>query len=215
MISEAQIACSRCNEAHSVTVRDSINVSENPELKQKVLDGSAFLWECPHCGTLNLLKHQTLYHDPAERLMVWLTFGSSALEERVQASYGQIEEMKDYTLRFVDDIGTLIEKVKIFDAGLDDVVMEMTKYVTRMELCEKEKDRASEILATPFKFLNLDGADNEITLAYPSGGQMQMLAVGLNVYEDCRNIINRNPAIRDGIQGFAKVDAGWIAGYFR
>lgn len=215
MISETRAACSRCGELHTITVRNSINVSENPELKQQVLDGSAFIWECPHCGTLNLIRSQVLYHDPAERLMVWMTGGSEELKSKVQASYGQMEELKDYSLRFVDDTGSLIEKVKIFDAGLDDAVMEMTKYVTKMEMCEKGGTDADTILATPFKFLNLNGADNEITLAYPSEGQMQMLAVGLNVYEDCRNIIARNPAVKDSIKGFATIDAEWVRRFFR
>lgn len=215
MISETKFPCTRCGVEHTVSVRNSINVAETPELKQSVLDGSAFVWECPHCGTLNLIRSQVLYHDPAERLMVWMTAGSEELKEKVRASYGQLEELKDYSLRFVDDTGSLIEKVKIFDAGLDDAVMEMTKYVTRMELCEKGGADADGIMATQFKFLNLNGADNEITLAYPFHGQMQMLAVGLNVYEDCRGIISRHPAIKDSIKGFVSIDADWVQQFFR
>jgi hypothetical protein len=196
-------------------VHDSVNVREEPSLKAQVLDGSAFVWECPHCGAKNLVRSQTLYHDPDEKLMVWLTYGSEELEARVGAAYAGLPEMKDYTLRFVDDAGSLIEKVKIFDAGLDDVVMEMTKYVTRMELCGSLKDRADEISKAPFKFLRLDGADGEITLAYPMDGQMQMAAVGFNVYEDCRGILKRNPAMAEAATGFAKVDAAFVTRYFR
>lgn len=207
--------CSRCTSEHSVDVLNSMNVSEHPELKGKVLDGSAFVWECPHCGTMNLIQYQTLYHDPSEKLMIWLTRGSEELENRVRSAYSKLEGLEDYTMRFVDDAGSLIEKIKIFDAGLDDLAMEMTKYVTKLELCERQKDRAPEIMSSPFKFFKISGPDNEITLAYPFDGKMQMVAIGFNVYEDCRGIIGRNPQATESVIGFTRIDGGWLAEYFR
>ena len=215
MTSQTEVTCSRCGSRQAITVHDSINVREEPSLKAQVLDGSAFVWECPHCGSKNLTRRQTLYHDPGEKLMIWLTFGSEELEERVRAAYGGMEELQGYTARFVDDAGSLIEKVKIFDAGLDDVVMEMTKYVVRMELCGSMRERADDIATAPFKFLRLDGADGELTLAYPLDGRMQMAAAGFNVYEDCRGILKRNPAMAEAAAGFAKVDAAFVSRYFR
>lgn len=215
MISEIKYTCTGCGEQYSVTVYDSINAAETPELKAAVLDGSAFVRQCPHCGAPNLLRYRTLYHDPAEKIMIWLTCGSKELEEQVRGVYGRIEELAGYTTRVVDDAGSLIEKIKIFDAGLDDVVIEMTKYVTKLELCEKDQSGAESILSAPFKFFSLDGADNQITLAYPANGRMQMVEVGFNVYEDCRGIVKRNPAISEAATAFAKVDNDWIARYFK
>ena len=215
MTSRAEVSCTHCGARNSVTTYDIINVNENPGLKSRVLDGSLFGWECPHCGARNLLRCQTLYHDPAERLMVWLTGGSEELESKARKAYGGLEEMKGYTARFVDDPGSLIEKVKIFDAGLDDVVMEMAKYVSRIEVAESRKDRAADILNAAFRFLKLDGADNEMTFAYPLDGQMQMVAVGFNVYEDCRGILKRNPEMAAAATGFARVDAAFVERFLR
>lgn len=215
MTTETSSICRHCGERNSVSVYGGINVGEHPELKAAVLDGSAFLWTCPCCGTQNLLLYQTLYHDPAGKIMVWLTRGSEELEEQVRSTYSKLEGLDDYILRFVDDAGSLIEKIKIFDAGLDDRVVEMTKYVTKMELCESMKERSEDIQAAGFKFLGMSGPDNEITLAYPLDGQMHMAAVGFNVYEDCRGIIKRNPEISAEENGFSKIDSGWVAGYFR
>ena len=207
--------CSRCGESTDVPVYSSMNVEEMPELKAKVLDGSAFVWQCPHCGTLNLIQYQTLYHDPSEKMMVWLTRGSEELEEQVRAAYSKLEGLDEYTMRFVDDAGSLIEKIKIFDAGLDDLAMEMTKYVTKLEICESRKERAEDIMAAPFKFLKMSGPDNEITLAYPLDGKMEMVAIGFNVYEDCRGIIKRNTSIKETAAGFQKIDSAWVNRYFK
>ncbi|MDD6254331.1 MAG: CpXC domain-containing protein [Candidatus Cryptobacteroides sp.] len=218
-----QVKCSSCGRENKITTYQSINVKDNPELKGNVKDGSLFVWQCPNCGQMNLAVYQTLYHDPEERLMIWLLPDGgmpdaelSAVEKHLEAIAGQMgsEEggLEGYVLRRVSDVGSLIEKVNIHDAGLDDAVMEMCKYITKMELAEKEsnKDRAKAIADAPFKFYKMDGADNDITFSYPFDGQMQGVQIGFNVYEDCRGILQRNPSARPGA-GFTKVDAEWLA----
>lgn len=222
--SEAQFACRGCGNVHKVAVYGRINVSEQPELKGRVRDGSLFVWECPHCGTHNLAKYQVLYHDPAERVMLWLLPAGALPESRIsdveQALSQQIGSgdsgLEGYVLRRVDDVGSLIEKVGIFDCGLDDIVVEMCKYVTRMELAEKMKDaaQAAELADAVFRFCRMDGADNEIMLSFPLGGQMHGVNIGFNVYEDCRGILQRNPAVKPA-PGFARIDSDWLGRFFR
>lgn len=211
--SNITVSCSKCSARTTVRAYRSINVAQTPELKAKVKDGSLFIWECPHCGCRNLLRQETLYHDPEQKLMVWVTCGNALLEEKVQSSYGEVEELKDYTLRFVDDTGSLVEKVNIFDAGLDDMALELCKRVTKMELCEQlDEERAAAVLEAPFKFLRTDGADGEITFSYPLDGAMQVVAIGFNVYEDAAAILSRHPQVKDGAPGFLRVDQNWLAG---
>ena len=125
----APASCSRCGGKHSVETYPSINVALNPDLKTRVQDGSLFVWECPYCGARNLLKYQTLYHDPAEKLMVWLLPGDAEPPAQVADA---VKELDGYTLRLVREVGDLVEKVKIHACGLDDVLVEMCKYVTRL-----------------------------------------------------------------------------------
>ena len=47
IISQALAPCSKCGQQQTVTVYRSINIAENPELKDKVRDGSLFLWNAP------------------------------------------------------------------------------------------------------------------------------------------------------------------------
>lgn len=210
--SSVPVICRHCGGTHDIHIYSSINVSEAPELREKVMDGSIFSWECPSCAKTNYMRYQTLYHDPDQKVMVWLTQGDLELEAKA-AAIAQMEEMKAYTLRFVDEPGEFIEKTKIFSAGLDDVVMEMCKYVTKMELGEKEPAKAEALMNAAFKFLKMEGADNEITLAYPMDGQMQMVVIGFNVYEDCRGIVQRNPHMREAATGFCHIDASWLSKY--
>ena len=121
-----------------------------------------------------------------------------------------MKELEGYTFRLVREVGELVEKVNIHDAGLDDTVMEMVKWVTRRELAGKNP----EALDAALKFLRLEGADNELVLAFPLNGQMQVVNIGFNVYEDARGILARNPSVRPA-EGFARVDKDWIEQYFR
>lgn len=188
---QAHPICSNCGRQHELDVLSAVNIAETPSLKDRVVSGDLFKWTCPQCGTVNLIKYPFLYHDPTESLLIVLT--------DAQVNADSLPE--GYTGRLVRSVGELVEKVKIFDAGLDDIVVELCKYVTLRELGRQ----------VPLKFFRLDGADGEMTFTYPQDGEMQMLAVGLNVYEDCSGILQRNPVLRGKAAGLVAVDATWLA----
>ena len=210
---QALAPCSKCGQQNTVTIYRSINISENPELKAKVKDGSLFLWECPHCKQVNLAKYETLYHDPAAKLMVWLIPSGEISETQMQAITMHTKAMGGYTLRRVNDMGSLMEKVLIAEAGLDDVVLEMCKYVTKLEMIQKSvsAEQKDEFMASTFHFYKSEGEEGEriLTFMYGMDGQMLGVNIGWNVYQDCEAILERNPQIKPA-DGFAKIDADWL-----
>lgn len=201
---QIETKCSKCNQTHSIDYYGNINVAESPELKTGVLDGSLFTWECPHCGQSNLVRYPLVYHDPVSYLMLWMSPDEQDIE-RIKPIIDSSSELASYELRIVDGPGELIEKVKLNDAGLDDLAMEICKYVTCNEL---GKD-------VQLRFLRFEGSDNEMILTYPNGSEMELLAVGFNVYEDCAAIIGRNPSLRDATRGLVKVDRDLVSDLFR
>lgn len=111
-------------------------------------------------------------------------------------------------------MGDLMEKVLVFDAGLDDMAIEMCKYVTKMEIASKSGDNeaAAKLMSAPFHFYKADIKNNDgiLTFIYPYDGKMVSADVGYNVYEDCQGIISRNPHIK-AVEGFEKIDAEWLS----
>ena len=216
MESKLKVTCPSCGHAHETTTYPGINVGESPELKARVKDGSLFIWECPHCGARNLARYQTIYHDPDQRLMIWLLPEGSLPEEQRKLLESRLSGISDtldgYVLRRVGDVGSLIEKVNIFDAGLDDMVIEMSKYVTKMELAQKAEGK--DIMDVPFKFFRMEGPDNDISFSYPKDGAMHGAQIGFNVYEDCAGILRRNPSIKPS-GAFPVVDQDLIGRFFR
>ena len=115
IVKEMMAPCSKCGENQKIQVYRSINVAENPELKEKVKNGELFLWECPHCGQLNLARYDTLYHDPDMKLMIWLIPEGEVSEAQMNSISLHAKAMGGYILRRVNDMGSLMEKVLIRD----------------------------------------------------------------------------------------------------
>lgn len=182
--------CSKCSKAFEAGETHSIDTSRNPELKAAVMDGSLFVHKCPYCGKDNLTPEPVLYHDPDRKILIAYT--NAPLSS---------DGLEGYTCRRVASVGDLIEKVKIFESELDDIAVELAKFITCQEM---KKD-------VPLKFLKMDGADGEITLTYPEGGNMEMIVIGYNVYSDCEGIVSRNPQLQSMADGLTKVDRDWIA----
>lgn len=192
---QINMQCRSCSKEYSVPFNGIINVGSDPDLRARVASGEFFLHECPYCGAKNLIPAQNcLYHDALNKVMIVFSPLSLKMEDVPQ----------DYTCRLVGSIGELIEKVKIFSASLDDVVIEMCKYVLRGEL---KKD-------VELKFVGISGADSEMTFTYPQNSQMEMIAVGFNVYEDCAGIVRRNPELHEAARGCVTVDKDWLKKFF-
>ncbi|MBO4446839.1 MAG: CpXC domain-containing protein [Bacteroidales bacterium] len=195
--------CAACGAPITKEIPGLINVRGEPERKELVMSGELFIASCPACGKRQLVSAPFLYHDPDERLMLWLS-ADDASRERAALLFASTPELEDYTCRLVNSVGDLLEKIKIFDAGLSDIAVELCKLVTSEEAGEE----------LPLKFMRIDDSSAEIHFACPKNGQMEVMAVGLNVYEDCRGILARNPQMTENAKGPVCIDQAWLSQYF-
>ena len=191
-VSSVTFRCSGCGCTYEAPVYSFIDAVGDPSLLDRVLTGELFVRECPSCGRRELIASPVVYRDT---LCLVCLSGRDIAAEGLEGVNG----------RLVSDVGSLIEKVKIFHAGLDDAALEFCKFVTRSELGRDVR----------LKFLRTEGADNEIIFTYPDEGRMEMLAVGFNVYEDCCGIIGRNPAVGASLTGLVRVDEQWVEQFIR
>lgn len=133
------ITCQRCGKDSDFTVWDSINTALDPDMKEKVRTGEAFLWQCPSCGERHLVEYATLYHQMEDHVMIWLTPGesASAIEQFETVRRGgdpAVTADADYSFRVVTTLPGLREKLLLLDAGLDDRVVELMKPFAIMAL---------------------------------------------------------------------------------
>ena len=140
-----EAACPDCGAVRRVTVWDSINLSKNPKMKERVLSRSAFRYRCPACGRESLLDYGFLYHDPRARLMIYYVCSDEDEKEAHDIFAGESDLMvlkaelrRTYTCRIVRTQEDLIEKIRLFDAGRDDRVIEVYKAFAMLEILEGE-----------------------------------------------------------------------------
>ncbi len=126
---EQTLPCPRCNTPSPFTIWESVNVTLDPELKEQLLSRELFRFTCPACQETSELVYPLLYHDQQRKLMVWLLLPDE--NDEISLDQASLEAAKTalqgYTLRLVATANALIEKILIFDAGLDDRVIELMK----------------------------------------------------------------------------------------
>ena len=125
-----KVTCPSCHHEGDFEVWDSINTVLDPEMKEKVLNQSIFLYTCPNCGETFRLNYPTLYHQMEDLVMIYLV-PESEVEKTYEMFYGENAladfRTEKYLTRIVTSANQLIEKIQIFDAGKDDRVMELVK----------------------------------------------------------------------------------------
>ena len=64
------ITCPVCTNRQTCVVWQSINVTLDPELKQRLLDRSLFAFRCDQCGHTAGIEQELMYHDMERKLMI-------------------------------------------------------------------------------------------------------------------------------------------------
>ncbi|MDD6468238.1 MAG: CpXC domain-containing protein [Erysipelotrichaceae bacterium] len=152
------IVCNQCQKNFDITVWDSINVSLDPSLKEKILNNNLFVFECPHCGKQFYLSYDFLYHDMDAEYMIQYTCkeNDKKVKEELLKSIEQLNDLKiqqniqtignGYRYRLVNTFHRLIDKINIIDRNYDDRIMEIYKYILLMQVYDKDPDNLVDIL---------------------------------------------------------------------
>ena len=126
-----EIVCAKCGAKQKLQAWPSATVLQNPELRKKVLDETLFNWSCEKCGYQALVVYPFLYHDTQRRLMIALNPDPVVKKLEVPPT---VDGLKKRVVRLPAE---LKEKILIFEAGLDDAAMELTKLLLTAPLCKK------------------------------------------------------------------------------
>lgn len=122
-----EITCPNCGKKHSFRVWDSINTMENPELKETVRNNETFTFRCENCGASALLNYNFIYHAPEEKLFMVCNADGSDYTVMKETLTDRSNAFKEYTKRIVLSYNDFKEKLLIFDAGLNDKIVEIMK----------------------------------------------------------------------------------------
>ena len=66
------VTCPHCGAIGEYSAYQSVNVTLNPELRDKMDDLSLFTWVCPNCGKKYICSYPFLYHDMERGILQYL-----------------------------------------------------------------------------------------------------------------------------------------------
>jgi predicted RNA-binding Zn-ribbon protein involved in translation (DUF1610 family) len=146
-VAEKRFECPNCAAPGVVQIDSIVRLSENPQTRDRVLCGVYFEWICPQCGGQFLIDDVFLYYDDIRQFMIYYVPGykeaSLPVPTLIRAKDGFDSEHSTLrvTARFLD----LAEKIRIFEAGLDDRLVEAVKMYCSINIA-KTGDAADDIL---------------------------------------------------------------------
>lgn len=166
------VKCPKCGQMSEVTVWNSITVSDSVDLKQDLLSGKINMFRCPSCSYNALMPTPMLYHDENKKLMISFSPCNDEvlkhqLFDNVQKSSkesGELEKLEGYNLRFVADYNELLEKILIFDNGMNDKTIEVLKLMILsqdIEKAERRTCRFGKIENNVLEFMIYDTIENQ------------------------------------------------------
>lgn len=202
--------CPKCGAENQVILWDSVNVTLDPEMKARILEGDFFRHECQSCNCLAGLVYPFLYHDMDRKLMVYLIPDGERTEEQereLRSGRGMdllpMADEMDYAMRIVGSPSDLMEKIKIFDASKDDRVIEISKFVAFSYLMEQVPDFKAVIAYFE------KGENGEAMLVFfDQDGKALASTLSEELYQDLEKEFRPKISERSG-PGFEIIDQLW------
>ena len=130
--SKEQYECPYCKNMGEFTMYESVNVTLDPSLREKLFSGELFECKCSKCGKTTTVLYSLLYHDMTNKFMIYY---SPTDIESVNQHYNELltsyPGLRRSLYRTTDNINSLKEKVVILEAGLNDIVIEFAKVMAK------------------------------------------------------------------------------------
>ena len=136
LFKEEHLECLKCHKQVPFILHSSINVEMDPQDKEKVLDLSIFQYHCPHCGASDLVCYPILYHDPEQGVWIQVLWREEDFGQPVEKEvrvFIEIMGQTHYRRREVFGYRELVEKIRVFDAGLDDFAIALMKTMRKIQ----------------------------------------------------------------------------------
>lgn len=166
-----KIACPSCYKKDNIKIYEAID-STDIAARKRLLDGSLFTWRCPKCNYRTNTVFNLLYKNEERHFMVYLAADGDAIGmrnamDKIEKDFNKLSPSKDirYNMarRIVLTSNELREKVMIFEAALDDRIIEIMKCFYMSAVIENSDMQIVECLFNidkdqwSFEFIAMDG----------------------------------------------------------
>ena len=203
-----KVVCLKCGKTTEVKLSTSINAAEDLNMRRELLSGRLFSFKCSACGYTGKLFYPVLYNDPKNKFMVYLIPDV----DRFQIADKDIEKdfdggVDNVRKRIVPDFNSFLEKIYIFECGLDDMAVVITKLAISNAVAMK-----FDLENVEDGYLSMyDRESNTMGFTFFVGEDREpyIQSVRLEIYGKSMKITEEFAAKDRKLKGFLKIDREW------
>ena len=206
------LTCSGCGKPFKVAYRKSVNLTDNDTIKYAIKEGTYFRFTCPHCKRSASFGFRMSIHDVMKRYFI-RSFDDL---QSMLSVHKNRSTLKGTQWGFPDEflplvrhrlvLGTygLIEKVSIFEAGLDDYTVESLKQILA-------NNQQNGLVAKDIYFDRYENG-NMIFHIFLTDGRQAMGQVSKDMYDRIKATFDKTGKFSEGV--FRWVDRQTMMGQF-
>lgn len=197
------VNCSKCEKQLNATVFQSVNTDYADDIAAQIMSGKLFDIECPNCKFVSHLEYDMLYNDMRHGAAVWVVHKNSPQYDSKIAEIRTNQAFPYKTLRIVEDMNSLKEKVACLEYGRDDRIIELCKVFTAYNLLAQQPD--FKIKAVFYSILS----GKELIYLYDYAGNEQCCELPANAYDYLKELYENSSYAAQFDGNYAIVDYAW------
>lgn len=185
------VSCPHCGAVVKTEMWPGIGAEESPLLRERVMNETLFDWKCPACGYEAQLVYPCLYHDKDKNFIVYIVPNANCCSldpVDVSEEFPQFQGMKK---RVVTTLAGLKEKILIFEAGLDDLAVELVKLALTDVAASKH---GTEVETSYFNTVDREAGRMEFSFFLPGEAEPVCRGTRMDVYEKSLEIVKSTGA---------------------
>lgn len=200
--------CPNCDMEIGFKPIEFVDVSTDPDYKEKIMNGQFFMVKCGECGAEIMVEYPVMYMDPEKKLNIYMApdHDGDLLEQLNSLDVPECDEDKDAIFRLVNSPTELLEKILLADGNRDDRIMELYKAI----VVENIREEFPQVVPQDLLYY-IDG-DEEYLIVWDfdnEDGEQLTISIEEELYQDLYN--DFVGALEIPANKYAEVDATWLA----
>lgn len=140
--------CPYCGKPFDVQVYESIDAHQDQDLRDRAVSGDLFRLSCPHCYHEFMVQYPLVYIDTDHKFVLWLSEEAPS-QELLTITKPLLE--KGFRLRRCETLSEFVEKIQIFEDGMDDIMVELARYDCFIEFINNKKGEVEDITSIEYQ----------------------------------------------------------------
>ncbi|MGM9631424.1 CpXC domain-containing protein [Butyricicoccus sp.] len=184
--------CPACRRAFTMTQWTNISPDDDPAIRKHVMTGDLFHHTCPHCGKRMMIAYNCLYQDRHKK------FAVSLQADRSRPAVTPL--LPGYQMRLECTLASFVERIRILDAGLDDMAFELYRTVVLAQVRRQHPERT----VTSLRFDAVEGDD-----IFLQAGQSEQVKLPLSSYQNIADKVKKS-GFHPKVSGYLTIHSKWV-----